>query len=129
MFNKRNQNLITLKSFYYFSIPDFPTNGAEKSIMPDYTVIENKLLQLLKLLNNIFTKSEANEVQGFIDAAEYGLALEAIVCIIEKESKVVSQEVVDLAKEAAVTMGLDENIVEVNLTRKGDLRLLKQPLI
>lgn len=67
--------------------------------MADYKLIENLLVRLLSLLVCVFSDSEANEVQEFIDAGEYGLALDTLIDIIDEESKSISQEVVSLAKQ------------------------------
>lgn len=83
--------------------------------MVDYKFIEKLLLRMLSLLVGVFSKSEADEVQEFIDAGEYGLALETLIDIIHEESKSIPQEVVELAKQTAVTMELDGLGVEVRL--------------
>lgn len=44
--------------------------------MADYQVIENLLARLLSPLVNVFSDSESNKVQEFIDVGEYGLALD-----------------------------------------------------
>lgn len=84
--------------------------------MAGYKFIENLLVQLLSLLVGVFSDSEANEVQEFIDAGEYGLALDTLIDIIDEESKSIPQEVVSLAKQVAVAMELDSSAVEERLS-------------
>lgn len=70
---------------------------------------------MLSLFGRAFSKSEANEVQEFIDAGEYGLALNTLIGIVDEESKLIPQKVMGLAKDAAVAMGLDEIAEEERL--------------
>ena len=75
-------------------------------------LIENLLVRLLSQLVNVFSESEVNEVKDFVDVGEYGLALDTIIDIINEESKSIPQEVISIAKEAAVSMGMDGSEVE-----------------
>ncbi|MEH8019580.1 MafI family immunity protein [Rheinheimera muenzenbergensis] len=81
----------------------------------DYQSIENLLLRLLDLLLKIFTNSERNEVQDFIDAGEYGLALETLVDIVIEENKQISGEAFALVCELADVMQLDKKVFEEKL--------------
>ncbi len=83
--------------------------------MADYKLIENRLLLVLSLLVDVFSESEVNEVQEFIDVGEYGLALETLIDIINEESKTIPQAVVSLAGETAVAMGWDSSDVKERL--------------
>lgn len=81
----------------------------------DYQYIEDLLVQLLGLLLEIFTDSEKSEVQDFIDAGEYGLALETLIDIVIEENKQVSGEFLALVCELADVMQLDKKVFEEKL--------------
>ena len=81
----------------------------------DYQYIEDMLLRLLGLLLETFTDSEKSEVQDFIDAGEYGLALETLVDIVTEENKQVSGESLALVCELADVMQLDKKVFEEKL--------------
>lgn len=81
----------------------------------DYQSIENLLLRLLGLLLEIFTNSERNEVQDFIDAGEYGLALETLVDIVIEENKQIPGESLALVCQLADVMQLDKKVFEEKL--------------
>jgi len=83
--------------------------------MVDYKVVENLLLRILSILVGVFSESEANEVTEFINAGEYGLALDTLIDIIDEESKSVPQEVVELAKQTAIAMNLDGIVMKKRL--------------
>ena len=59
----------------------------------DFQGIEDLFSQLIISLKEIFSQSEIQEVQDFIDAGEYGLALETLVDVIDEEDKKVSNEI------------------------------------
>lgn len=79
--------------------------------MYDYTVLEERLSRLLKSLEESFSSSETSEVQHFLDAGEYGLALETICGIITEERKVVGTDVVEQVKELREMMELESDIL------------------
>ena len=81
----------------------------------DYQFIENLLLRLLGLLLEIFTDSEKVEVQNFIDAGEYGLALETLVDIVIEENKQIPSESLALICELADLMHLEKKVIEEKL--------------
>lgn len=81
----------------------------------DYHSIENLLLRLHGLLLEIFTDSEKGEVQDFIDAGEYGLALETLVDIVIEENKQIRREYFALVCELADAMQLDKKVFEEKL--------------
>ncbi|RCW63253.1 hypothetical protein DET61_11920 [Marinobacter nauticus] len=86
-------------------------------MMNDYQKIENALGSLLAVLADSFTESEFNEVKEFIDAGEYGIALETLIDIIEDESKSISKEALLLAKKAGECMDMDSNTIEKRVSR------------
>lgn len=73
----------------------------------NYQGIEVSLLQLIKLLGGIFSQSEIQEVQDFVDAGEYGLALETLVDIVDEEDKKISNEIVASILQLADKMSMD----------------------
>lgn len=77
--------------------------------------VEGQLKEILVLLADCFDESEVSEVQDFIDAGEYGLALETLVDIIFEENKRVPNEILIISKKVAQKMGLDELIIEKKL--------------
>ncbi len=79
--------------------------------MYDYTLLEERLSALLNLLGDVFTRGEVGEVQQFLDAGEYGLALETVCGIITEEQKKVGTEVVKQVEELRDLMELDSDIV------------------
>lgn len=83
----------------------------------DFQYIEQLLQKLLMLLKAVFSESEQNEVQEFIDVGEYGLALETLVDIIDEEDKLVEHGVLKLVLEVASAMSLDKEVVIGKLGR------------
>lgn len=81
----------------------------------DYQYTEALLLRLLSLLVGVFSNSEKGEVQNFIEAGEYGLALETLVDIVIEENKQISSEILMLVNELAGVMQLDKNVYEEKL--------------
>ena len=81
----------------------------------DYQYIEELLLRLLSLLLEVFADSEKDEVRDFIDAGEYGLALETLVDIVIEENKQIPGESLALVCELADVMQLDKKVFEEKL--------------
>ena len=81
----------------------------------NYQHIEDLLLQLLNLLRTVFVDSENSEVQEFIDAGEYGLALETLVDIVNEEDKKISSEAMNIVFEVAKIMQLNKRVFENKL--------------
>ena len=77
----------------------------------NYKNLENLLVRLLALLSEIFSNTEVQEVQEFIDVGEYGLALETLVDIVDEESKQITSEVLILVKELAEAMEMDDKVL------------------
>jgi hypothetical protein len=88
-------------------------------MMNDYQKIENTLCSLLGVLADTFTESECNEVKEFIDAGEYGIALETLIDIIEEESKSIPKEALLLIKIAGECMDMDSNTIEKRVSFSG----------
>lgn len=73
----------------------------------DFVKVENLLLQLLNSVELSFNQEELKEVQDFIDAGEYGLALETFSDIVVEENKKIAGVDLDLIKELAAAMDMD----------------------
>lgn len=74
----------------------------------DFVKVENLLLKLLTSVEQAFNREELKEVQDFIDAGEYGLALETFSDIVVEENKKIAGADLDLIEELAVTMAMDQ---------------------
>jgi lipoate-protein ligase A len=79
--------------------------------------VEKTLMKLMASVGERFSESEKVEVEEFIDAGEYGLALDVFMDIVEEESKKISLEEIEMAKKAAKEMGIDSGAVENKLLR------------
>lgn len=82
----------------------------------DYQCIEKSFSQLLTLLAATFSDAEVSEVREFIDAGEYGLALETLVDIVVEEGKRISAEEAKLVYEMVDAMNLDRKQYEERLS-------------
>ncbi len=71
---------------------------------------EAKLKQLMEVLGTTFSASEIQEASRFVDAGEYGVALETICFIIREEYKVISMDVYHLIDEVGSRMSMDSNL-------------------
>ncbi len=75
--------------------------------MADMVRIESLLASLLAALKESFSEAEASEVSKFIDAREYGLALETVVDIFGEESKTPPPEVIAFVRDLAKAMAME----------------------
>lgn len=82
----------------------------------DYQRIEKLFSRLLALITPTFSEAEVTEVREFIDAGEYGLALETLADIVIDESKRISTEEAKLVYELADEMHLDRKQYEERLS-------------
>ncbi|KGD63327.1 isoleucyl-tRNA synthetase [Alcanivorax nanhaiticus] len=89
----------------------------EGKMKNEYRKIESTLELLLMALSDSFSECESIEVQEFIDAGEYGIALQTLIDIIEEESKSISKEALLLAKKAGECMNMDSNTIEKRVSR------------
>lgn len=80
-----------------------------------YEHIEELLAQLLFLLTPVFVELEKKEVQDFIDAGEYGLALDTLVDIVKEEDKIISTQILNVVYELAAVMQLDKEAFKEKL--------------
>lgn len=69
--------------------------------------IESLFAKLLEATMPALSSYEQEEVQRFVDAGEYGLALEKTAAVYVEEKKFVSLEVIDLMKCLALAMSID----------------------
>lgn len=81
----------------------------------NYKYIEGLLLRLIGMLAGVCTDSEVNEVRYFVDAGEYGVALETLVDIVNEEDKQISSESLNLICELAREMQFDKSVFEDRL--------------
>jgi hypothetical protein len=71
---------------------------------------------LLSRLRLQLSRTEAAEVQEFLDAGEFGLALETLSAILVEEHKLVERVVLDEVSVIAVSMGLQDDLFMYDLT-------------
>jgi len=83
----------------------------------EFQNLENLLTRLVGSISGVFRDSEIKEIQEFIDVGEYGVALETFASIVEEEDKLITDEVLGLAKEAAVLMNMNEAMFELKLAK------------
>ncbi|WP_312529768.1 MafI family immunity protein [Comamonas sp.] len=69
--------------------------------------VEDLLFQLIAELITIFSEAELNEIQKFIDVAEYGLALETVMAIYLEEKKFISSKALNLIECLGAAMSMD----------------------
>ena len=77
--------------------------------MKDFAVIEAKFRNLLDKLRSGFSALETGEVTTFLEAGEYGIALETLCSIIIEEKKSVTEEVYTLIDELGRQMEMDSS--------------------
>jgi hypothetical protein len=75
-----------------------------------YRGLEENLRALLAKLRTVLNPPETSEVEEFLDAGEYGIALETLCSALHTEDKPVSSEVVDGISKLAEQMELDNGI-------------------
>lgn len=83
--------------------------GAKKSMrvdMSDFELIESLFVRLIFLLAAVFSESEIFEVREFVDAGEYGLALDTVVDVFVQEKKIATTKIVSLIRDLAAAMEL-----------------------
>lgn len=81
----------------------------------DFVKVEDLLLKLLASVEQAFSQEELKEVQDFIDAGEYGLALETFSDIVVEENKKIVGADLDLVKELAEIMAMDRKALHQKL--------------
>lgn len=73
-----------------------------------FKLIEKIFLDLLSIVESVFSKSEISEVQEYIDFGEYGLALDTFIDILIEEDKIISPRVVPVLEKLIRLMELDK---------------------
>ena len=71
-----------------------------------YAEMESGLRALLSAGAGLFSASDVAEVEEFIDAREYGLALQTLAAILLENSTHLDEEVIEKVQELAGAMGL-----------------------
>ena len=69
------------------------------SFAEHYKKLETEFATLESDFERIFTKTELDQIYEFVDANEFGLALETVIGIIREENKLISDR---LAKQLCV---------------------------
>ena len=83
----------------------------------NYEHVEELLLRLLGSLSEVFADSEKAEVQDFVDAGEYGLALETLIDIVVEEDKRLRSDCLKLVHELSESMQLDTKALDEKLRK------------
>ncbi len=79
------------------------------SLLDHYADMEAGLRALLFRLVDGFNPSEVAEVDEFIEAREYGLALETLAAVLVDESKEFDGSVVETIQELARAMNMEDS--------------------
>ena len=74
----------------------------------DYGELEARLNSVLSGGEGWLSREEAEEVRGFVDVGEYGVAFETLCGIIVEEGKSISHEVYQQLAQLGRLMKLDE---------------------
>lgn len=77
------------------------------------TDIENRLNELLSLVSNVLSESQRDDIQMFINASEWGLALETICEFLYEDELPLSEKAYELCREVGMGMSLDSSNWEV----------------
>lgn len=84
-------------------------------------LIDSRIAELLDSLAPLFSTPEQSEVREFVDAGEYGLALETLCGIVTEEHKVVAASVKEQVRELRDLMGLDSPMIDALIgAARGD---------
>jgi hypothetical protein len=84
--------------------------------MADFDKIEALFSKLLDASGGMLSEREQAEIHRFIDAGEYGLALETAVDIFVEEKKKPSAEVVSLIEQLAKSMRIEPGFLTKRLS-------------
>ncbi len=71
-----------------------------------FTALERRLTGILNVLSDELSVSERREVEGFIEASEYGVALETLCALLVEEKKRITPEAFAEISELADLMGI-----------------------
>lgn len=74
-----------------------------------YAQVESLIRELFRSLSH-FSPSEQDEVVSFLEAGEYGLAVETAYQIIIEQNKSLTQQSYDLFSELISMMDIGENV-------------------
>lgn len=86
----------------------------------NYDAIEKLFEQLLVLIGGLFTTGELKEVRDFIEASEYGLALQTFVDIVNEEDKRIPRRAATIVEELAAVMEISGEIDLESVRRAAD---------
>jgi hypothetical protein len=76
----------------------------------NYDAIEHLFIELLDSVAAVFSEQELHEVREFIEANEYGIALQTFIDIVIEEKKRISSRAAIMCGNLACLMGLTEEV-------------------
>ena len=76
----------------------------------NYDAIERFFADLLDSVSTELSEGELREIREFLDATEYGLALQTFIDIVVEEHKRIPQRAVVICEELARLMNVSEEI-------------------
>ena len=88
----------------------------------DFTAIERRLNELLESLSDELSASERREVGGFIEANEYGVALETLCALLVEEHKKITPATFAEIGELADAMGIRATTITNELQQRVSSR-------
>ncbi|MCL4264246.1 MAG: MafI family immunity protein [Anaerolineae bacterium] len=85
--------------------------------MTNHRIIENQLNELLSLVNSVLSESQRKDIQMFINASEWGLALETICEFLYEDELPLSEKAYELCEGIGMSMNLDTSNWDVLRTQ------------
>lgn len=76
----------------------------------NYDAIERTFTDLLDSVSTGFSEEELREIREFLDATEYGLALQTFIDVVVEEQKRIPHHAVTLCEELARLMDLTQEV-------------------
>ena len=83
-----------------------------------FRTVESQLERLLAMVLPSFNDAETQEIRELLSAGEYGVALEQLTGYVAEKDKPFSAEALQLAEEAAASMGMDSDEVILALRHR-----------
>jgi len=77
---------------------------------PNYDAIERIFTDLLGSISTEFSEEELQEIREFLDATEYGLALQTFIDVVVEEQKRIPHHAVSLCEELARLMDITHEV-------------------
>lgn len=76
----------------------------------NYDAIQRNFTDLLESVLTEFSEEELREIREFLDATEYGLALQTFIDVVLEEKKRISHRAATICEELARLMNLTEEV-------------------